>query len=130
VCQWAAEEKEYIPYKETRRTFGYKEDQPSDALFKMTNSGKAPTGAGQKNQAVLKRYRIIMDYLGLPRRMTPKKMMLSGKLNYIKELMKRENLSFENCVRKYEKKIDYIYPCYAIRGSVIPFIRKYEMYCE
>ena len=72
----------------------------------------------------------MQDYLGLPRQLTPKKLLLSGKINYMKNLMKKEDLSLEEVIKKYGKEIDYIYQTSVFNGNPAAFIRKYRMFFE
>jgi hypothetical protein len=137
VAKWASEEENYHPYNDSLgRTLRYKDDDSADLLFKGIKSGSTlrkrnDVGSGNSRALlVIRRFRNVQDYLGLPRQLTPKKLLLSGKINYMKNLMKKEDLSLEEVIEKYGKDIDYIYQTSSFNGNPTSFIRKYGMFFE
>lgn len=137
VAKWASEEENYHLYNDSLgRTFQYKDDDSADLLFKGIKSGntmKKRSDTGSSNSRailVIRRFRNVQDYLGLPRQLTPKKLLLSGKINYMKNLMKKEDLSLEEVIKKHGEEIDYIYQTSVFNGNPASFIRKYGMFFE
>jgi len=54
-------------------------------------------------------------------------MMLSGKIHFINEIMKRENIPIEEAIIKYKDEINFRYDVDKIISPTV-FLRKYSQY--
>ena len=61
--------------------------------------------------------------------MTCKRLAMSGKLNYMKEIMVRENLTVEQVIRLHREEIDYRYPVEKLKSMSL-FMKKYGKHFE
>ena len=127
VANLAAEEKTYQSYMESGAVYKYREC-PGGQLFKMSKNRAENLENDQKNKAQVlnRRYNHAIDFMGLPRQLTAKRLMVSGKLEYIKGIMVREGLPLEETIRKYADEINDRYPVEKFKGSYAAFMRKYR----
>ena len=98
-----------------------------DCIFKVGINRNQNDANDVKNKAqvLLRRYVKCVDYLGLSKQMTTKRLAMSGKIDYIKRIMEREGLPLEETLRKHREEIDYIYPVERLK-SIPLFVKKYE----
>ena len=126
VATWAANEESYVAYG-TGRIYPYRKDDPDDLLFKITGFKQKVEERDIINtsQVMIRRYVKGLAFMGLPRQLTTKRLAVSGKIDYIRKLMKEENLSAEECIRLHREEIDSRYPVERLKSTPI-FLKKYE----
>ena len=129
IATFAAEEDSYQTYGATGKSIKYSDLNESDIIFKVAKKNRAGNNDSAMTQIVCRRFSKATEYIGLPGRMTIKNMMISGKINYIKDLMDKENLQIEEVIAKYKKQIDTRYDVEKIISPVV-FMRKYGQYFE
>ena len=129
VAESAATEEIYQSYGESGYGFKYRADD--DYICKMVNNKRQNDGNDDKNRAQVlgRRYVNAVNYAGLPRQLTPKRLIVSGKIDYIKRIMEREGLPLEETLRKHREEIDYIYPVERLK-SIPLFMKKYQKIIE
>ena len=128
VARWAAEEDSYQAYGVQDRVLSYRE-AGTDLLFKTIHNKERNDKNNQKNnsQILSRRYIKGLESVGMTRMLTTKRLMMSGKLDYIKRLMKREGLTLDEVLRTRTNEIDERYPVERTKSIPI-FMKKYGNY--
>lgn len=127
----AANEREYITNGKGGTEIANDFTEEDDGLiFKRLKRKLVTTGNVDHNRAQVLSRRFIKaeDAAGISRQMTPKRLMVSGKIHYIKELAKKENATdMRDFLLINKEEIDYKYPVAALK-SVSMFLEKYSQY--
>ena len=130
VATWAAVEDIYQSHGEQHRKYEYKESG-TDLLFKTLKSGDK----GEKNdlanraQVLNRRYIKGLNAVGLTRQLTSKRLMVSGKIHYMKEMMKKEGMTLDELLATKAEEINTRYPVEKIYSNVL-FGLKYRQLFE
>ena len=127
----AASEAEYITNGKGGSEIANDFTEEDDGLiFRRLKRKLVTTGNVDHNRAQVLSRRFIKaeDAAGISRQMTPKRLMVSGKIHYIKELAKNENVTdMRDFLLINKEVIDYKYPVAALK-SVSMFLEKYSKY--
>ena len=130
IAEFAATEESYQTYGVTGKTIKYSDYNRPGAIFKVSKKNR-PISEGNEDgammQIVCRRFDKAKDYVGLPKRLTIKNMLLSGKIHYIKELMKQDGISLEEAIVRYRDDINKRYQVEDIKSNTV-FLRKYGQY--
>ena len=130
VIDYASKETQYQTYGRTGRVIKMSDEEPSDIIFKMTSKVK---GGNRDDELIVqivnRRFDATKKYLGLPNKVTAKTITLSGKLDFIRRLMKMTDLPFEEAVTKYRDTINQAYTVEPIKTPG-EFIRRYKEYFD
>ena len=129
IAEFAAAEESYQTYGPSGKCIKYSDLNPSGAIFKVVKKNRPIADDSSMVQIVCRRFVKALDYLGLPKRMTIKNMILSGKINFIKEIMNREGKSIEEVIIDNRDEINARYNIDQIKSSAV-FLRKYRQYFE
>lgn len=129
IAEFAAAEESYQTYGPSGKCIKYSDLNPSGAIFKVVKKNRPIADDSSMVQIVCQRFVKAVDYLGLPKRMTIKNMILSGKINFIKEIMGRECKSIEEVIIDNRDEINARYNIDQIKSSAV-FLRKYRQYFE
>ena len=129
IAEFAAAEESYQTYGPSGKCIKYSDLNPSGAIFKVVKKNRPIADDSSMVQIVCRRFVKAVDYLGLPKRMTIKNMILSGKINFIKEIMEREGKSIEEVIIDNRDEINARYNIDQIKSSAV-FLRKYRQYFE
>lgn len=129
IAEFAAAEESYQTYGPSGKCIKYSDLNPSGAIFKVVKKNRPIADDSSMVQIVCRRFVKAVDYLGLPKRMTIKNMILSGKINFIKEIMEREGKSIEEVIVDNRDEINARYNIDQIKSSAV-FLRKYRQYFE
>lgn len=129
IAEFAAAEESYQTYGPSGKCIKYSDLNPSGAIFKVVKKNRPIADDSSMVQIVCRRFVKAVDYLGLPKRMTIKNMILSGKINFIKEIMGREGKSIEEVIIDNRDEINARYNIDQIKSSAV-FLRKYRQYFE
>lgn len=129
IAEFAAAEESYQTYGPSGKCIKYSDLNPSGAIFKVVKKNRPIANDSSMVQIVCRRFVKALDYLGLPKRMTIKNMILSGKINFIKEIMNREGKSIEEVIVNNRDEINARYNIDQIKSSAV-FLRKYRQYFE
>lgn len=129
IAEFAAAEESYQTYGPSGKCIKYSDLNPSGAIFKVVKKNRPIANDSSMVQIVCRRFVKALDYLGLPKRMTIKNMILSGKINFIKEIMEREGKSIEEVIIDNRDEINARYNIDQIKSSAV-FLRKYRQYFE
>ena len=129
IAGFAAAEESYQTYGPSGKCIKYSDLNPSGAIFKVVKKNRPIADDSSMVQIVCRRFVKAVDYLGLPKRMTIKNMILSGKINFIKEIMEREGKSIEEVIIDNRDEINARYNIDQIKSSAV-FLRKYRQYFE
>lgn len=130
IAEFAATEESYQTYGVTGKVIKYSDFNKAGVIFKVAKKNKLTSAGvddGAMMQIVCRRFDKAKDYLGLPKRLTIKNMLLSGKIHYIRELMKKDGFSVEETIAKYINDINKRYQVEEIK-SIVVFLRKYRQY--
>lgn len=103
-------------------------EEDNGLIFRRLKRKLVTTGNVDHNRAQVlsRRFTKAEDAAGISRQMTPKRLMVSGKIHYIKELAKKENATdMRDFLLINREKIDSKYPVAALK-SVSMFLEKYE----
>lgn len=129
IANFAATEESYQTYGVTGKCIKYSDLNPNDIIFKVAKKNRPITDDSSMVQIVCRRFVKAVDYMGLPKRMTIKNLILSGKIHLIKEIMQRENKSIEEVIIDNRDEINARYNIDEIKSSAV-FLRKYRQYFE
>ena len=129
IAEFAVAEESYQTYGPSGKCIKYSDLNPSGAIFKVVKKNRPIADDSSMVQIVCRRFVKAVDYLGLPKRMTIKNMILSGKINFIKEIMEREGKSIEEVIIDNRDEINARYNIDQIKSSAV-FLRKYRQYFE
>lgn len=129
IAEFAVAEESYQTYGPSGKCIKYSDLNPSGAIFKVVKKNRPIADDSSMVQIVCRRFVKALDYLGLPKRMTIKNMILSGKINFIKEIMEREGKSIEEVIVDNRDEINARYNIDQIKSSAV-FLRKYRQYFE
>ena len=129
IAEFAAAEESYQTYGPSGKCIKYSDLNPSGAIFKVVKKNRPIADDSSMVQIVCRRFVKAVDYLGLPKRMTIKNMILSGKINFIKEIIEREGKSIEEVIVDNRDEINARYNIDQIKSSAV-FLRKYRQYFE
>ena len=129
IAEFAAAEESYQTYGPSGKCIKYSDLNPSGAIFKVVKKNHPIADDSSMVQIVCRRFVKAVDYLGLPKRMTIKNMILSGKINFIKEIIEREGKSIEEVIVDNRDEINARYNIDQIKSSAV-FLRKYRQYFE
>lgn len=129
IAEFAVTEESYQTYGDTGKSIKYSDLNTADIIFKVAKKNRPGNNDSAMTQIVCRRFGKATKYMGLPNRMTPKNMMLSGKIHFIKEIMKRENLPGEKVIVEYRDEINSRYDVDKIISPTV-FLRKYGQYFE
>lgn len=129
IAEFAVAEESYQTYGPSGKCIKYSDLNPSGAIFKVVKKNRPIADDSSMVQIVCRRFVKAVDYLGLPKRMTIKNMILSGKINFIKEIMGREGKSIEEVIIDNRDEINARYNIDQIKSSAV-FLRKYRQYFE
>ena len=128
VARWAAEEDYYRSYGVQERVHPYREEG-TDVIFKTIahKEGSEENDLVNKAQVLSRRYIKSLESVGLPRTLTPKRLMMSGKLHYIKGIVEKEGIPVEELLLKRGKEIDERYPVEKAKSTLL-FMKKWGKY--
>lgn len=129
IAEFAATEESYQTYGPAGKVVKYSDLNSSGAIFKVIKKNRPISDDSSMVQVVCRRFVKALDYLGLPKRMTIKNLMVSGKLNFIKCIMKREGKTVEEVIVDNRDEINARYDVDQIKSSAV-FLRKYRQYFE
>ena len=129
IAEFAVAEESYQTYGPSGKCIKYSDLNPSGAIFKVVKKNRPIADDSSMVQIVCRRFVKALDYLGLPKRMTIKNMILSGKINFIKEIIEREGKSIEEVIVDNRDEINARYNIDQIKSSAV-FLRKYRQYFE
>lgn len=126
VIAETAMETTYETFGENQRIFPYRLED-SDKIFKMVRN----VSGSASGKTVSKRYARCADAIGISRLITPKRLMLSGKFHYIKEVMRKEGLTIDEFLAndRYVEEVNRIFEVDKIR-SKMTFKNKYARVFE
>ena len=127
ISMLATEEESYQTYGISGRSIKYSDFNASDVIFKLAKKNRPGDDDSAMTQIVCRRFTKAKEYLGMQDRMTIKNMMLSGKIHFINEIMKRENIPIEEVIIKYKDEINFRYDVDKIISPTV-FLRKYSQY--
>lgn len=129
IAEFAAAEESYQTYGPAGKVVKYSDLNSSGAIFKVIKKNRPIADDSSMVQVVCRRFVKALDYLGLPKRMTIKNLMVSGKLNFIKCIMEREGKTVEEVIVDNRDEINARYDVDQIKSSAV-FLRKYRQYFE
>lgn len=129
IAEYAAAEETFQTYGPTGKCIKYSDLNPSGAIFKFAKKNNANAGVTAMTQIVGRRFVKAVDYTGLPKQMTVKNLMVSGKLNFIKGIMAREGKAIEDVIVDNRDEINAQYNVDTIKSSAV-FLRKYKQYFD
>lgn len=132
VIESATNEEAYQSYQEGGRVIKFPEEEDGRAfkIIKVMSNQNLANDIKNRGQILGRRYTNALDYMGLSPQMTPKRLIMSGKIEYIKKLMAEENLSLEEVIKQHADDINSKYTVERFKGTWLPFIRKYEKFFE
>ena len=129
VAELAANEEIYHTYGKQPKDLPYRE-VGTDLIFKTIggmNLMNENNSLINQAQSLSRRFIRGLDFVGLPRQLTAKRLMVSGKLAFIKGLYNKEEMPLEQFLKERGEEIDERYPVEKIR-SIPMFMRKYGEY--
>lgn len=128
IIENAANEEIYQSYAKERYYPFRPDDTAKGLVYRMAKNvnGNDQNDIKNRSQTFNRRYQRCIDYMGLPSVLTPKKLMASGKIDFIKQLMKQSGLSLNETLRKYKDVINDRYPVEKFQTSYASFLRKYQ----
>ena len=132
AAEAALAEEEYVIVTDDReKTLPYRAEDDGYYFRRIRNhSGETQNELANKAQALSRRFIKAETSIGLSRKMTPKRLLLSGKINFIKQIMKREgDNDLERVLRNHREEIDARYPVERLK-SVRMFVQKYGVFFE
>ncbi len=122
LCYRSAEEVEYLPfYREDLVT--YLDNSDETLIFKQ-NKKRVYYDDRHMDRCVTGRYKVISKYLGFPEKLTSKKLIISGKLEFIKGLCREEGKRVEDIITEKRELINNQYTTEKIK-SAREFMEKY-----
>ena len=129
VAELAANEEIYYSYGKQKKELPYREIN-TDVIFKTIggiNLMNETNSLINQAQSLSRRFIRGLDFVGLPRQLTAKRLMVSGKLDYMKGIYNKEEMPLEQFLKERGEEIDERYPVEKIR-SIPMFMRKYGEY--
>ena len=116
----------YETFGENPRIFPYRPEDKGK-IFKMVRN----VSGSSNGKVIAKRYARCVNSLGISRLITPKRLMLSGKFHYIKEIMRKENLTIEEFLAndEYVEEVNRKFEVDKIRSKTV-FLNKYARVFE
>lgn len=135
VAMAAAEEERYYEFGKKNKAVPFRSGVEDDGyFFRRIKRSYLPSEDSNlvhtKSQILARRFGKSIKYLGLPIQITPKKIILSGKLNYIKGIMEKEGeTDLKKVLMTHKEEIDCKYSAYKLR-TIPVFIEKYSWFFE
>ena len=129
VAHFAAAEQEYQAYGLSGRILKYSDLDPPNLIFKTVARREIKRTSGAVMQAAGRRFDKAKQLMGMPQRTTVKSIILSGKIHFIKQLMKEENLTIEEAIRVKKDVINEKFTSEQIKTPG-EFLRRYKQYFE